>query len=343
MPSPRGSAATPPRGGGYGLLQHARMAADPVRREAYRRALAAAVRPGCVVLEIGTGCGLFALEAARLGARMVYAVEPDDVIQLARDLARENGLAQRISFIQDVSTAITLPEPADVLLWDLRGALPLFAGHLPAVSDARARHLRADAVLINAQDTIYAALVDGAEAYAEQVEVWQRALHGYRCDSARQLTVNAPDRRTLAASELRVRPQAWARIDYRADVPARLGGTLRWALDAPARLHGLLLWFVAELCGGAVISSAPDQPTTGYGQLFLPLLHPLHLVAGDEVEVQLEAIDLGPRYFWRWRTTTRASAAEGGPAAAFDQSSFHGDVLSPDTLRRHDAAREVQD
>lgn len=327
------------RGAGYGLHSHARMTADSLRRRAYLDALAAAVRPGDVVLEIGTGCGLFALDAARRGARHVYAIEPDEVIQLARDLARANALDDRITFVQQLSTTVALPERADVLVWDLRGVLPLFAGHLPAVADARARLLKPGARLINQQDTICAALVDGAAAYADQVEIWRQALAGLEAAPARALAVNATNRCTMGGEQLRSEVQVWARLDYRGTLPARISGMLTWQLAHAATLHGVLLWFVGELYGGYTLSNAPGQPSMVYGQLFLPLERPLDVAAGDEVRVQLDAIDLGPRYVWRWQTTHRPLG--GGPPQAFDQSTFHGEALTPESL--HEARAPTSD
>src|SRR3954469_11620903 len=95
---------------GYSERGYGHMVADHSRVDAYARALEASVRPGCTVLDLGTGTGIFALVAARLGARRVYAVEPSDAIATAARLARANGVAERIEFIQGFSTEITLPE-----------------------------------------------------------------------------------------------------------------------------------------------------------------------------------------------------------------------------------------
>ena len=40
-------------------------------------------------------------------ARRVYAVEPDDVIEIAREAAKTNGFADRVEFFQKMSTAWT--------------------------------------------------------------------------------------------------------------------------------------------------------------------------------------------------------------------------------------------
>src|SRR3712207_631165 len=57
------------------LLQHDRMLADSVRVDAYHDALATHIRPGDVVVDLGTGSGVLAMFAAKLGAARVHAIE----------------------------------------------------------------------------------------------------------------------------------------------------------------------------------------------------------------------------------------------------------------------------
>lgn len=68
----------------YSIAAFGAMIADDVRMSAYALALERTIRPGCTVLDIGTGTGVMALLACRFGAGKVVAIEPDDVIEVAR-------------------------------------------------------------------------------------------------------------------------------------------------------------------------------------------------------------------------------------------------------------------
>ncbi len=68
---------------------------DERRTGDYLRALAAAVRPDDVVLDIGTGSGVLAVAAARAGARRVYAVEASDIAEVAARVFEVNGVQDR--------------------------------------------------------------------------------------------------------------------------------------------------------------------------------------------------------------------------------------------------------
>ena len=123
----------------YTIADYGAMIADAARMGAFARALGQAIKPGAVVIDIGTGTGICALLACRHGARRVYAIEPDDAIQVAREVAAANGYADRIEFIQAISTQVTLPERADVIVSDLGGAPAL----VPATHSVDRRCARA--------------------------------------------------------------------------------------------------------------------------------------------------------------------------------------------------------
>jgi hypothetical protein len=114
----------------YSLQGYGNMIADAVRTDAYAAALRDAVRPGSVVVDIGTGPGLFAILACRFGARRVIAIESGDIIEVARRVALANGCADRIEFVHADSRSVEIGERADVVVADLHGVLPYFGRSL---------------------------------------------------------------------------------------------------------------------------------------------------------------------------------------------------------------------
>src|SRR6185295_17966435 len=148
----------------YSVYFYGQMLADTPRLRAYDESLKRSIKRGSVVLDLGCGPGFFALLACQLAARRVYAVEPDDVIQLARQSAVANGY--QIEFFQNLSTEITLPEPADIIVSDLRGVLPWYQRNIPSVIDARKRLLARGGVLIPARDALWVSVVEAPQHYA---------------------------------------------------------------------------------------------------------------------------------------------------------------------------------
>src|SRR5260370_11974510 len=156
----------------YRLSDYGRMIADQGRTDAYAESLRRHVTPASVVVDIGTGTGIFALLAGRLGARKVYAIDPSDAIHLGRRVAAENGLDDRVEFIQDLSTLVQLPEKADIIVSDIHGILPAHQRSLFSIMDARDRFLASDGCLIPRRETLWAALVEATELHQEIAGVW---------------------------------------------------------------------------------------------------------------------------------------------------------------------------
>jgi protein arginine N-methyltransferase 1 len=112
----------------------------------------AAVRryaPGRTVLDIGTGQdAVWALEAARAGARHVWAVESvPRSARLAREAVRQAGFADRVTVLEGLSTALELPEPADLCVSEIIGTLGGSEGAGAVLCDARERLVRPGGVL----------------------------------------------------------------------------------------------------------------------------------------------------------------------------------------------------
>jgi hypothetical protein len=141
-------AADPPRSGFAAPAVHARMLHDTARVNGYLRAIAEVVRPGDVVVDLGTGTGVLAVAAVRAGAKHVYAIEESSIVDVARDVFAVNGVADRITLIRGHSTRVTLPERANVLVTETLGNDPLDEGILVYVDDAKRRLLTPDARLI---------------------------------------------------------------------------------------------------------------------------------------------------------------------------------------------------
>jgi type I protein arginine methyltransferase len=318
----------------YSLSGHGKMIGDRVRMGSYARALRRVVKPGSVILDVGTGTGIFAVLASRLGARKVYSVEPGDVIEVARAIAAANGCSGKIEFIQARSTEVTLPERADVIISDLRGVLPLFQHHITDIADARRRLLADGGQLIPRTDTLWAAVVESPEFYGSLTEVWEGNEYGLDMGAARRIAVNSWYKTYAKPDQLLVEPQLWGTLDYGAVESPRMDAELEWAAHRGGTAHGLVLWFDTVLTDGVTFSNSPASPELIYGSAFFPLTKPVTLARGDTVSVSLRAQPVGDDYVWVWETRVREAGGGGGDKAAFKQSTFYGELISSALLAK---------
>jgi SAM-dependent methyltransferase len=304
------------------------MIADAGRTDAYLNAMRKAIKPGSVVVDLGSGPGLFALTAVQLGARRVFAIEPDDVIQLGRDAAREHGLSDRIEFIQDLSTNVTLPEQADVIVSDLRGVTPWFARHLPSIADARSRFLAPGGILIAARDVLWAAVVEVPEYYEGIVKPWDSYL---TLGSGRRLAVNDWSKIRVTPEELLGQPVRWHELDYYHVEDADFAEDISLRVARTGVAHGFAIWFDAELFEDIGFTNAPDREPLIYKSAFFPFEQAVDVSAGDQVDVHFEGRLIGDDYVWRWNT---AFSSQGESRISFKQSTLLGIPFSQDALRK---------
>jgi protein arginine N-methyltransferase 1 len=306
----------------YNLHDYARMIADDVRTGAYVRALEATVRPGSVVVDIGTGTGICALVACRLGARRVYAIEPNDAIEVGRELAVENGCADRIEFIHDDALRVKLPERADVIVSDLRGGMPSGA---VVMAHAREHFLAPAGILVPTHDVLHVAVVGSAALHERAVGPAATAgvtLHAMRHRLSN--TVHKDRSRSIRPADLLTAGAAWATLDYASIAADPIRGHAEWLAAREAPGHGLLLWFDAVLADGIGFSSAPGQDVV-HPQLFLPWPEPVAIHEGDRIAVDLWCQPEGESWGWN----TRVSGTDGTHRAQLKQSTFLAELSPP--------------
>jgi len=320
----------------YSVHSYGQMLADTPRMEAYSAALERAVRPGSVVLDLGCGPGVFALLACKLGARRVYAVEPDDVIQLAREAARANHFEDRIGFLQNVSTEIMLPEPADVIISDLRGCLPWYQQHIPSIVDARTRLLAEGGILIPAKDVLWAAIVEAPDRYREIVGPWQS--NGLDLSAGRRVITNTWRKTHIEPGELLVQSERWATLDYYEIQSPGIRAQIEWQFARSGTAHGLVVWFDSELIDEIGFSNHPGGPELIYGTGLFPFSKPVEVVEGDRIQVTLSADFIRDDYVWRWDSEFFNGDDPGTPKASFKQSTFFGVPLSPQQMQKQAAS-----
>ncbi len=308
----------------YSLHFYGQMLADAPRMDAYLAALRQAVKPDSVVLDLGCGPGVFALMACKFGARRVYAVEPDNIISVAREAAVANGCADRIEFFESLSTEISLPEPANIIISDLRGVLPWFEQHIPSIIDARERLLARAGVLIPRRDVLWAAVVEAPEQYEDLVGPWQKL--DLDLSAGTRLITNTWHKSYLKPEQLLVDPVCWNTLDYCKVQHADVSAEISWRAARNGTAHGVAVWFDSELADGIRFSNHPAAPKMIYGVGLFPFPRPIQIMEGERIQLQLAANLIQDGYVWRWDTHVSA--------ASFKQSTFYGVPLSQAQLRK---------
>ena len=280
------------------LDEHREYLTDAPRIAAFRRAIHATVRPGDVVLDLACGTGILGLMACEAGAARVYAIDDGEIIEVARAIARANGCADRIVHIHEHSTHVTLPERADVLVFDQIGRLGFDAGVLQFAADARARLLKPGARMVPIDVRLDAALVS-APVMRARVDFWGTAPAGIDCTPVLPTALNTgyPMDAPLAScvsdtcEVMSFNPSTWA-----GEV---LSSTMELRADEDARVDGLAGWFRAELSEGVWMTNAPfAADRINRRPAFLPFERPLDVRAGERLTATLRVLPADSILSW---------------------------------------------
>ena len=310
----------------YSLHFYGQMIADAPRMDAYAEALRQTIKPDSVVMDLGCGPGVFALLACKLGARRVYAVEPSNVIGIAREAAEANGFADRIQFFEKLSTEITLDEPATIIVSDLRGVLPWFQQHIPSIIDARKRLLARGGTLIPRRDVVWAAVVEAPDAYEELTAPWEKNEFDLDLSAGSRLITNNWRKTRLRPEQFLTEPVCWSTIDYREADSPDVTAEISWRALRDGTAHGVAVWFDADLIDGIGFSNHPGSPELIYGNGLFPFSQPVEVMENDRINFRIEAKMVVDDYVWRWDTDF--------PKTSFKQSTFFGAPLSLQQLKK---------
>ena len=310
----------------YSVHFYGQMLRDTARMEAYTAALRRVVKPDSVVMDLGCGPGVFALLACKLGARRVYAVEPENIIGLAREAAAANGFSDRIEFFEKLSTEIVLPEPATIIIFDLRGVLPWFEQNISSIIDARERLLAPGGVLIPHRDVLWASVVEAPQQYEEIVGPWRNQFD-LDLSAGKGLVTNTWRKSRIKPEQLLTDPVCWTTLDYYEVSSPDVRAEISWQAARKGTAHGVAVWFDSELSEDIRFSNHPAAPEMIYGIGFFPFSQPVDVFEGERIRVLLAADLVNDGYVWRWETEVSGKAS-------FKQSTFFGVPLSTSQLRK---------
>ncbi len=281
------------------LAYHQKMLGDARRNRAFHKALAARVRPGTTVLDLGAGTGVWAVAAARLGAKRVVAVEREVVlVPVIQALAREAGVADRVEVVRGDARRVTLRREFDVIVGELVGNEAFDEALVPIFERARDRFLKRGGTLVPEWVSIEAAPVRAPHGLGvcpglvESASIAELTTHLPRNVDARDLVHLAPGRPLLRVDLNRAR---------KADrLPV---ARARFRVRDGADVSGIAVWVVMGLAPRVSLS-------TRSGTHWLTTLLPVEPLPKGPGTLEVE-IDWNPPRRW----SARFGAASGRGSA----------------------------
>ena len=280
---------------------HVAMLNDRRRTSAYLAAIAETVKPGDVVVDLGTGTGILALAAARAGARTVYAIEASAIAGAAEAMFQRNGFADRIHVIRGWSTHVTLPEQANVLVTETVGHDPFDEGIAEYMTDARARFLTPGARVIPHGMRVWALPVsvpkdqlDPKHFTTEATARWHQD-YGFDFSPLLEAMPVAPLRLQFSTAVARefpalAEPMLVADVNLSQPFASAIDTHVDFVATGPGCLNGILIYFDLELSPGVSFTTERHaaEDTNSWGHRVLGLGTPINVTPGDTLSLHLD-------------------------------------------------------
>ena len=277
----------------YGDIElQRRMVSDRPRTNAFAAAIREVVRPGDVVLDVGTGTGILAMLAAKAGARKVYAVDATDIAQVATDLVKANGLSDQVQVLHGRADELQLDQGVDLIISEWLGNAAFAEGMLHAVLDARDNNLTPTGRMLPSKVRVLIAPLDEPILYnTDGPGFWRQPIHALDFSGLQEVELSQG--RTM---QIRVEPaavlapgQALLELDL-LTASADQVSSQRQLEFVPVRdgvLNGFCIWFEAELSRSVLLDTGPFSPETHWAQTYMSFA-PRPVRAGERLELSVD-------------------------------------------------------
>lgn len=308
---------------------HQSMLNDKVRTQSFLRAILMTVNAGDIVLDIGCGTGILSYIARLAGAKRIYAIEEGPVIELAKAICQHNGYQNKVTFVNDRSTNVELPEPVDVIVTETIGNIGFEEGILGWIIDAKQRLLVEGGQIIPRSVGLVVVPIENLLDYTH-VDSWSPSFYSLDFSPGRSVAANNLLWTELSQRSFLSEPATLVDVEMAKVASADIGGEASFVVKRDGVVHGLGGWFVAELTPGLMLSNKPPNVTPSWSQAFMPLELPLRVKAGDRLQVRIRASNNAAQ--WQWQVAFQPESNGRSPApevVRFEQTTLAGQLLAP--------------
>ncbi|KAH9509040.1 Protein arginine N-methyltransferase 3, partial [Bulinus truncatus] len=194
---------------------HMTMLKDKVRTEGYRDFMLKNPHlfEGKTVLDVGCGTGVLSMFAVTAGARHVVAVDQSSIIYQAMDIARENNIHEKITFVKGRLEDVNLPiEKFDVIISEWMGYFLLFEAMLDSVLWARDRYLKPDGCVYPDRFSMLIAGICDPDLQSSKLGFWDD-VYGFKMSCMKSMVVDEVSVRLVKPETLITEPAVIKTID----------------------------------------------------------------------------------------------------------------------------------
>jgi ubiquinone/menaquinone biosynthesis C-methylase UbiE len=313
---------------------HQLMLDDEIRMAAYKSAIQEAVKPGMMVLDLGTGTGILGLWALQAGAGYLYAIDVNaSVIPKAIASFEAGGFEGRFHVFHGFSYDITLPRQVDLIISEIIGNLGDNEDFIPILSDARKRFLSPGGQMLPRSVRSQLVPVSATKAHKQIAAKQCRALNAnYSLPELMQrLAIESPFNlyydTIVPRSTYLSEPKVAKECRFDGNDQATYTADLSYIVSRDGLLTGFKGSFIANLSESVALDISGDNigarsTSDSWKHCYLPIQETISVQRGDEIHLRFARSypshrESPFRQCYRWSGEVRRGE---NVIATFDQS-----------------------
>ena len=279
------------------LGYHKWMLMDDVRMEALEAMVEALVRPGDVVVDVGTGTGILAVLAKRAGAKKVYGIDASPIVRLSRRMVEANDV-EDVELIESDMALAVLPGKVDVIFSECLGNLAFGDRMFRKLGDFSRRWLKPDGRRGPTEVRLYAQPTD-CRLFGDPRPFWRKPYKDLDLSPflpAVESQVSVVD---VVSSFLHGEPELLATFDHFAR-PGSFDLAASWEMPEGKTCNAVAFWFEVDWAPGVTMSTSPMAPGTHWAQAIMRIPE-RQLSAGDILDYRVRiTFDDDETPYYRW-------------------------------------------
>lgn len=241
---------------------------DSKRAFAFRQAIQKAIRPGDVVVDLGSGTGILSMFAAEAGAGRVYAIEADNNIfgALEKNIKFSN-FSQKIILVNADACSVKLPEKVDVVICEMIATGLIDELQIPVMNHIH-QYCKEDTKFIPGSISSFIELVTMNNTfYGHRMQVVQYEYEWEKSFRSQPLSAKIP----------------YSTVDFSKRNEVSVSGQFNLPINKRGSINGIKI---------SNMTHFPDGSTFGHSAAYcMPLILPvaeLNVSEGDEISISIE-------------------------------------------------------
>jgi len=271
---------------------HEEMLKDEVRTLTYRNSMwhNKHLFKGKIVLDVGCGTGILSMFAAKAGAKQVIGVDMSSIVDHAKNIVKDNGLADVVTIIRGKVEDISLPEgvdKVDIIISEWMGYCLFYESMLDTVLFARDKWLAPGGLMFPDKATLYICGIEDRQYKDDKIHWWDD-VYGFDMSCIRKVALTEPLVDTVDCNQVVTNSCLIKEIDIQTCTKEDIPFTSPFHLQIKRNdyMQALVTYFNIEFtkCHKRVgFSTSPEARYTHWKQTVFYLDDYLTCKKGDEV------------------------------------------------------------